>query len=340
MSHELVPGDLLDTQGQLAQCGWSKNLCLRYDRSKVKSSSFRIKEWDYYALLHPDFGLTITITDLGILALITLVWLDFKEKKFYKFEESKLFSRGRLNLPSSSLEGDFNYSGKNVQLTIKKEKDLRTITIEAPKWKLNNEQGLQVSCTLHKDDFADSIVVATPWKSKKRKFYYNQKINNLDVSGSVSFGNKNFEFQKGNSFAVLDWGRGVWPYKNIWYWSSASGVVNGRSFGFNLGYGFGDNPATENIVFIDGKGHKLDQVTFQFTRKNYLEPWLITSNDNRCELEFKPILDRNDTVNLLLFKSVQHQVFGYFSGYFRLDTGEKIEINDFLGFAEEVYNKW
>lgn len=139
---------------------------------------------------------------------------------------------------------------------------------------------------------------------------------------------------------MLDWGRGVWPYKNIWYWSSASGMVGDKSFGFNLGYGFGDNPATENIVFVDGKGHKLDQVKFNFSRKNYLETWSITSNDNRCQLEFTPILDRNDVVNLLLFKSVQHQVFGYFTGYFILDTGEKITIENLLGFTEEVYNRW
>ncbi len=340
MSHELVPGDLLDAQGQLSQSGWSNSLCLKYHRSDIKASSLRIKEWDYYALLHPDFCLAITVTDLGIMALITLVWLDFSAKKFYKFEESKLFSRGKLHLPSSSLEGDINFSGKKIKLSIIKAKDLRTITIDAPKWKINNEKGLHASCTLQKDDLADSIVVATPWENKNRKFYYNQKINNLVVSGTVSFGATKFEFQQGNSFGVLDWGRGVWPYKNIWYWSSASGLVNGKSFGFNLGYGFGDNPATENMVFIDGKGHKLDQVTFQFNRKNYLDAWLITSNDNRCELEFKPILDRNDTVNLLVFKSVQHQVFGYFSGYVILDSGEKIELKNLLGFAEEVYNRW
>ena len=340
MVHELTSGDLLDPKGQLTQTGWSKNPCLRYNRENIKSSSLRIKEWDYYALLGPKFGLTITVTDLGILALITLVWLDFQNRKFFKFEESKLFSRGKLNLPRSSLEGDITFSGKKIQLQINKSKDLRTITIDAPKWKLNNEIGFHVSCTLEKDDQADSIAVATPWESKKDKFYYNQKINNLSVFGTASFGNQKFEFLKGTSFGVLDWGRGVWPYKNVWYWSSASGIVNGKSFSFNLGYGFGDNPATENIVFIDGIGHKLDQVNFQFNKKNYLEKWSFTSNDYRCKIEFTPILDRNDTVNLLIFKSVQHQIFGYFTGYFILDKGEKIIIENLLGFAEYVYNRW
>jgi hypothetical protein len=33
-------------------------------------------------------------------------------------------------------------------------------------------------------------------------------------------------------------------------------------------------------------------------------------------------------------------VFGYYSGFFVLDDGEKIEVNEFLGFAEDVLNWW
>ena len=340
MTHELTPGDLLGDKGQLLQFGWSNTLCLRYDRKNVRSSSLRIKEWDYYALLSPEYGLTITVTDLGIMALITLVWLDFQNKKFYKFEESKLFSRGSLHLPFSSLDGDVVFAGKKIQIIIKKTKDTRTITLSAPAWSIKKVKGVEAFFTLLKDDQADSIVVATPWLGKKGKFYYNQKIPNLNVSGTVTIGSNTFTFQYENSFGVLDWGRGVWPYKNVWYWSSASGVQSGHTIGFNLGYGFGNNPATENIFFIDGKGHKLDQIIFQFNRNKYLEPWTFTSNDKCCELQFTPILDRNDVVNLLIFKSVQHQVFGYFTGSFVLDTGETISIEKLLGFAEEVYNRW
>ena len=47
----------------------------------------------------------------------------------------------------------------------------------------------------------------------------------------------------GRAFGVLDWGRGVWTYHNVWYWGSASGLVDGVPFGFNIGYGFGDTSA-------------------------------------------------------------------------------------------------
>ena len=53
-------------------------------------------------------------------------------------------------------------------------------------------------------------------------------------------GEENINFDSKDTFAILDWGRGVWTYKNTWYWSSATGEIDGVPFGFNLGYGFGD----------------------------------------------------------------------------------------------------
>ena len=75
---------------------------------------------------------------------------------------------------------------------------------------------------------------------------------------------KKYDFDSENSLGTLDWGRGVWTYKNTWYWSSLqTRLDDGRTFGFNLGYGFGDtSAASENMLFLDGAAHKLDKVVF------------------------------------------------------------------------------
>ncbi|HPE90369.1 MAG TPA: DUF2804 family protein [Spirochaetales bacterium] len=39
-------------------------------------------------------------------------------------------------------------------------------------------------------------------------------------------------------------------------------------------------------------------------------------------------------------KSVQHQVFGEFTGKAVLDDGQAIRVDRFLGFAEDVLNWW
>lgn len=88
-------------------------------------------------------------------------------------------------------------------------------------------------------------------------------------------------------------GRGVWTYDNIWHWGSGNGIVCGKPFGFNLGYGFGDtHAATENRHLYDGVGHKLDDIVFHIPQDTYLAPWKISSSDGRFEMKFIPVIDR------------------------------------------------
>lgn len=187
----------------------------------------------------------------------------------------------------------------------------------------------------------DTMVIATPFAEDKHAFYYNQKVNCMLAEGIVNIGENKIDFKFDSSFAVLDWGRGVWTYSNTWYWGSASGLADGVPFGFNIGYGFGDTSnASENMVFYANKAHKLDQVTFHIPKDSFVSPWTFTSNDGRLEMEFKPIVDRNSNTDFWVLKSIQHQVFGRYTGKVVLDDGRELYIKDFLGFAEKVINKW
>ena len=192
----------------------------------------------------------------------------------------------------------------------------------------------------------DSMVIATPFPGAPRAFYYNQKINCLRAEGKMVWNSREYLFAPAHSFAVLDWGRGVWTYRNTWYWGSASGLVNGEPFGFNIGYGFGDTAAaTENMLFYRGEAHKLSHVRFHIPsggdgREDYLSPWRFDSDDGRFEMNFTPILDRAACTDFKLLCSDQHQVFGRFNGVVRLDDGTPLTVRGLTGFAEKVFNKW
>ena len=170
----------------------------------------------------------------------------------------------------------------------------------------------------------------------------------MHAEGYVQVGSRSYEL--GSSpldMGLLDWGRGVWTYKNTWYWSSLNTVLSdGRKFGFNLGYGFGDTTAaTENMLFVDGVADKLEEVTFAIPQKedgtyDYLAPWKVTSSDGRVDLTFTPILNRAANMKVLMLASDQNQVFGKFSGTVRLSSGESITPENAVGFAERVFNKW
>ncbi|WP_137873654.1 DUF2804 domain-containing protein [Rhodococcus sp. Q] len=344
MQRELTPGDLLDGHGRLGQAGWSRSEVRRYDRSAVAASRLRIKEWDYYCVLTPDHGLALTVADNGYMGLLGVSWLDFAARTEVTENVITPFPLGRMRLPASADTGDVLAAHRGLRIEYRHTAAGRILTVDHPGF--DDGRGLHGELVLAQPSM-DRMVIATPFPDAPKAFYYNQKINCLPASGTITVGEQSVRFEPDSAFGVFDWGRGVWTYDNTWYWGSASGVVDGRPFGFNIGYGFGDtSAATENIVFVGGVAHKLDAVTF------HLPPgtddggpyddsdWTFTSNDGRFEMTFTPILDRAATTDLKVLASIQHQVFGRYSGSVVLDDGSRVEVRDLLGFAEQVRNRW
>ena len=344
MQHEITEKiPLLDEEGVLTQPGYAKNMLWEYDRRKVKAARHRIKEWDYYYIGNEDYGVALTIADNSYMGLISASVLDFRVPKEKTTSVMTLLPLGKTGFPADSFQGDVTVKNARIDFQFKNDGTARRVTCSMK----NFDHG--------KDFFADirifqqpgdTMVIATPFREKKTAFYYNQKINCMAARGYARVGNTRYEFDEADSTATLDWGRGVWTYSNTWYWGSASGKVDGIPFGFNIGYGFGDtSAATENMLFYDGKAHKLEDVTFHIPtlasgKEDYLSPWKFTSSDGRFEMDFEPILDRYANTNALLISSCQHQVFGRFTGTAVLDSGQKIHLERFLGFAEKVKNRW
>ncbi|MEA3221975.1 MAG: DUF2804 domain-containing protein [Thermodesulfobacteriota bacterium] len=341
----ISPSKLLNPDGTLVQQGWARDLILEYNREDIHRfknnflNKLRIKEWDYYAILSPKAVLALTISDIGYLGMMSVSWIDLEKKTQTTENEVVPFPMGKINLPRSSHEGSVSFNGKKLRISFERISGERILKVDFPSFL--NGKGIKAEIGLYQQKDMDSIVMITPFKEDRRCFYYNQKINCMPAKGWVKVGDRHEGLTGDNCFGVLDWGRGVWPWQNTWYWGSASGVIDKHSFGFNIGYGFGDtSAASENALFYDGKIHKLDQVTFHFDGTDFLKPWRFSSNDGRFELDFLPILDRNAKINMGVLATEQHQVFGLFTGNVILDSGEKIYLDKFLGFAEKVYNRW
>jgi len=341
MQHRLQPGELLDAHGRLAEAGWSDAEVRRYDRAAVAAPSWRIKEWDYYCVLTPDHGLALTVADNGYMGLLGVSWLDLGARRECTENVMLPFPMGRMALPPSADTGDVVVEHRKMRIAFRHRGGERLLSIDHPGF--DGGRGLRGDLRLTQPATESGrMVIATPFPDAPKSFYYNQKVNCLAAAGEITVGTETFEFSPDSAFGVFDWGRGVWTYDNLWYWGSASGVVGGRPFGFNIGYGFGDtSAASENMVFVDGIAHKLDRVTFHLPEGTYDgAPWKFTSNDGRFEMTFEPILDRAAAVDLKVLRSIQHQVFGRFTGHVVLDDGRRLEVVDLLGFAVEVRNRW
>jgi hypothetical protein len=341
MQNEIIKKErLLDEFGRVANPGFAKKHLFEYHRKDIKASFLKIKEWDYYLITNDDYGIAFTVADNSYLGFISVTLLDFKKRSYEMFSQMKFFTFGRFNMPSSTESGDVHFEDKKIKIDYVIKEGKRLLDCDIRDFK--NGVPLTAHIVLNKIP-EESMVIATPFKENKKAFYYNQKINCMNANGVVKYGSQEIHFKDDDG--VLDWGRGVWTYDNTWFWATASHHINGVPFGLNFGYGFGDtSKATENMLFYDGKAHKLDQVTFGIPKKedgyDFLKEWSVTSNDDRVNLTFSPILDRKDRAKVLFILSDQHQVFGHFNGTVVLDDGTLLEIKSLLGSAEVVHNKW
>ena len=340
--HEITTAaPLLGANGDLREPGWARSLLPVYCRQQIRAPKTRIKEWDYYLITDGHIGLALTIADNGYMGLDSISFLNFDERWEITKSPMRVFPMGKTGLPETSRLGASEIAASGYALAFYHEDGARQLSFHMDHFR--GKDAIEGIVTLT-DEPEDSIVIATPFQ-KPGHFYYNQKINCLRASGWVELGTERFVFRPDRFFAVLDWGRGVWTYHNTWYWSSASGLVNGAPFGWNLGYGFGDtSAATENALFYNGRLHKLEHITFEIPfkdgKEDFLSPWRFTSSDGRFEMDFAPVLDRAACTDLKLLKSDQHQVFGRFTGKAVLDDGSELFVRDFFGFAEKVENKW
>ena len=338
-NHEVINTQpLLNENGDLREPGWSRSLIQQYERKAVKAPKWRIKEWDYYLILSDSFAGAFTISDDGYIGLQSVSLLVFGEHPWEHTETVlNAFPMGKLHLPEKSSDCISEYNDKRLQMRFEANGGKRHVTCHFDRF----QDGKPFSCdiTLEQPEM-DSMVIATPW-DKKRHFYYNQKINCMRASGYMEFDGKRYEFDPSTDFGTLDWGRGVWTYDNTWFWGSGNADLNGKPFGFNIGYGFGNtSAASENVIFYDGKVHKLDDVTFHIPDTGYMDPWRFSSSDGRFEADFIPVLDRAAKIDFKVLVSDQHQVFGRMTGRAVLDDGTEIVFRDMMCFAENVHNRY
>lgn len=345
MQHEILEQTaLLNKEGNVLEPGFAKKMLYTYNRENITANKARLKEWDYYYIANKEYALCLTISDLGYVGALSLTVMDFITPAQFTNSSIFLFPMGKLNMPITSEIGDCSWKNGNVEMSFTNDGKIRRLTGSYPN---ADKLGTTVSWDITLDEVPEeSMVIATPF-NKKGHFYFNQKINCMRAQGQMTLGDKVCPFNPDDSLATLDWGRGVWTYNNTWYWGSLqTRLKDGSTFGWNIGYGFGNtDAASEDMFFFNGKAHKIGRTEFIIPgdkegEPRYMEDWKFVSDDGRLDCTFHPIIDRYEPFDLKVMCMIPHQVFGYISGKCVLDDGTVIELDNELGFAEKVHNKW
>lgn len=330
------PVDLCDSQGHLnpEAVGWSRfplHFC------NLKGNWPRKKRWNYWAIVSPTHLFSVTLSDVDYMGLPFIYFLDFNTRKFSEKTLLKPFGIGCDLAPS--VAADVVYTDPAMPIAMIHNDEGVRITVGCPDFDgIPFEADFQVFIPSDHE----TLNVVIPWSQDR--FQFTSKQNTLPVSGRIRYGEDETVFSAADSFACLDFGRGIWPFESFWNWSSFSTrLSDGRLVGVNLGAGWTDATGmNENGLCIDGKLIKLSEdVAFRYDQNDFMAPWqLHTTATPRVDLTFVPFYERVAKTSALVISSEVHQMIGKFSGTLQTETGESLAIEDAIGWAEDHHARW
>ena len=336
---------VLNDMGQPQNFGWSRQPCFFYDPVLVYAPRHRITESDRYIVHSPTHLVVFEIRDDGWLGHMGINVISLRDKKRSTQTFETFLPLGVYELPTSSIRGHARWRRKKTLLEfICMEGGVKIIKADIPKF--GHNRSLRGELVLSEPEPppvgeessaepSQSLVTNQTWRNEKNSFRYACCSPWYNAEGVIQFGSTEIIFTKGNGWGIFDWNRGVRPKADIRYWAAACGMSGGRQLSFCAGYSQADfSHGTENGFFVNGRLHKLDQITFHIPLSNWLSPWRFTSNDNRMEMTFYPHQERIDRHSLFFYSSARRQVFGFFSGKVQLDDGSVMEFQNLTGFAE------
>ena len=313
--------------------GWSRDTVYNCN---LKGSNLRKKKWNYWCAISPECLISYTISNIDYAGVVFAYFLDFKTKKYIEKTVMTPFGKG-CTMPSKVHETVAFKNEKMDMEFIAEGNDTHIISSS----KDFNGENMSADFVVKFPEGHETLNVVIPWN--ERVFQFTSKQEGLPVEGKLTVGDTTYKFEKNNTFACLDYGRGIWPYKVFWNWANAAGIVDGHTIGFNLGAKWTDGTGmTENATIVDGRLLKLSEnVIYEYDKNNLMKPWTIkTEITDRVNLRFDPIYERIAKTNFLIVKSEIHQMVGYFSGEIQGEGGEKIKFSKILGCAEDHFGKW
>ncbi len=328
---------LLDESGALIKPGYARKMVFEYNRENIHAGPFSLKEWDFYQAICGDYVLQLTIGHVSYVASFSAMLFNIQTGEKRSFSRMKVLPLRGMPMPRNPEQPNvLEVKGKDYSMRFETRVNERHLSMQADDTKLGR---IDIDLVLKNDPDNEKLVIATPF-FKRNQFYLNYKENYYGLSGVAQLGDMRVQAGAEDT-ALLDWGRGVWPFKHEWFWGNGCGFVDGGRFGFNIGWGFGDlQYATENMFFWNGKAYKLDTLEVEVDTGDYMKPWRFKDRNGRFDFTMTPIYDRYTENNMVVINTHCHQIFGRYNGTAVLPDGQTITVKDMTAFCEHAENRW
>lgn len=323
--------------------GWSRRPIHRTDLRGWG----RTKRWEYWGIVTPTHVVGLTVSSLDYAAVHQCYVLDRATGVDRELGALVPFGRGVI-LPDSVPPMTASATAPGLSITLAdgdrdgdRTSDAATVAGSRRGTRIAAEVDGGAKGTVLVEAFAEdageSLSVVVPWSA--RRFQYTVKDLARPVTGRLVIDGVEHAIPEG-SFAVLDRGRGRWPYRMTWNWAAGSGVVDGHRIGLQLGARWTEGTGmTENAVIVDGVVDPIPvEVAWSYDRDEPTAAWRIRGD--RVDATLTPFHVRRARTNALVIASDTVQAFGVWTGWAATSDGTRHRIDGLVGWAEEARNRW
>ncbi|HLP22389.1 MAG TPA: DUF2804 domain-containing protein [Chitinophagales bacterium] len=295
----------------------------------------QLREWQAFQLHGKDHFIMVAIYNAKKISLVQFIVYDIKNNKKIKYE--KKVPAWQLNVPDSLYNSVASYTSNNFSL--RAEHDLATGKLELTA-NIKNFGGLpEVKARfkgLHDVKDYTPMVVCNPF-STGRVMYSHKCL--MPMSGELTIGDKHISFEKETSQLIIDDHKGYYPYPTVYDWVTGLGRdKEGRIVGFNLTNNqvINQEQYNENCLWLDGALHPLPPI--KVSRPDGVQgTWQVKDEYDMVNLQFTPIIHTSVNINLLILRSKYEGPYGFFNGYLKKSTGEKVILENIFGMGEDFY---
>jgi len=323
--------DLVRPDGRLnpEAVGWTRRQLHNTDRiGRGRYARGRNKRWEYWNVITPSHILAMTISDIDYAGVHEVWLLDRERGEAFGVNAISPLAR-RTTLPGTLGRGPARAHAGDLAIAVDELDDGTRLRAITPR--------VRFDVVAQRPEGHEAMGVVVPWS--ERLFQYTVKDVARPARGRLWIDGVRHEIPEG-SWAVLDHGRGRWPYRVTWNWGAASGHSDGHTVGVQIGAKWTTGTgSTENAVVVDGVVHKIsEELTWEYDTADWLRPWRM--HGRHADLTFTPFYDKASATSLGVISTRGHQCFGHYNGWMLDSAGRRVQVRDLTGWAEEVTQRW